>query len=176
MKIFTLLFFACCFTYGINAATILSKKEQKFQQATQRLASIKQYLSSQAETYTIEGFQAFMGRKLTAKEKKLFKLYKATDPLTPEEEVEMFRNKRLAMWSMIMGIAGFVFLFIPFLNILSPFLFPAALVTGIVTLNRAGKYENKKQSGFGKALAGIILGSVGILMVFIAILVLLAAL
>jgi len=142
----------------------------------QTVASINQYMSSQAETYTIEGFKAFMGRKLTAKEKKIFKLYKATDPLTPEEEVDMIRNKRLAMWSMIMGIAGFVFLFIPYLNILSPFLFQSALVTGIVTLNRAGEYENKKQSGFGQALAGIILGGVGIIMVFIAILVLLATL
>lgn len=176
MKIFTLLFFACSFAIGVNAATLSSKKEQKFQQATQTVASIKQYISSQAETYTIEGFQAFMGRKLTAKERKIFKLYKYTDPLTPEEEVEMLRNKRLAMWSMIMGAAGFVFVLIPYLSVLSPFLFPAALITGIVTLNRAGKYENKRQSGSGNALAGIILGGVGIMMVFIAILVLLATL
>jgi hypothetical protein len=176
MKIFSLFLAVCCFVVGVNAATLSSKKEQKFQQATQTVASIKQYISSQAENYNIEGFQAFMGRKLTAKEKKLFKLYKATDPLTPEEEVEMLRNKRLAMWSMIMGVAGFVFVLIPYLSVLSPFLFPAALITGIVTLNRAGKYENKRQSGFGNALAGIILGGVGIMMVFIAILVLLALL
>jgi hypothetical protein len=172
MKYFTILIAFCCFVYSTGAATVSSKKEQKLQQFTQTVATIKQYMSAKAENYTLEGFQSYLGRKLTAKERKIFKLYKAADPLTPEEEAEMFRNKRLAMWSMIMGVAGFVFLFIPYLSILSPFLFPAALVTGIVSMNRAGNYENKKQSGFGNAMAGTILGGVGIMLIFIAILLL----
>ncbi len=175
MKYFILIISTCFFfTFSGITATVYSKKEHKLYQLTQTMANLKQYMGAKAETYTLEGFQAYLGRKLTAKERKIFKLYKATDPQTPEEEVAMLRNKKLAMWSMIMGIAGFAFLLIPYVSILSIFLFPAALITGIIALSNASKYENKKQSGFGNALAGTIIGGIGILTIFLAVLVFVA--
>lgn len=75
----------------------------------------------------------------------------------------MQRNNRLSLISMILGLAGIVFLFTP-LGILSLGLWPAVLVTGIIGVSRRAKEcQNQLGSGFGKAFTGLIAGGLGTL-------------
>lgn len=136
------------------------------------LGNAQNYLQGAAGTYTLKGFEAYMGRKLTGQERKSFRLLQQLSTpqnLSPEEEAAMQRNKRLAKWSMIMGIAGLACLFIPAAAVASIFLMPAALITGIIASSNASRYGNKASSGQGMAITGMVLGGVGILLILVAI-------
>jgi len=77
-------------------------------------------------------------------------------------------------WSMIMGIAGFVVMFIPYVSALTIALWPAAIITGIIAISRAKKFDNRKGSGFASGLAGLLTGGLGLVLSFLAVLVILA--
>ena len=70
------------------------------------------------------------------------------------------KNNKLAKWSLIMSGAGFLFTFLPFISVLSPFLLVGGVVTGIISL---GQIKKRKQKGSGLAIAGLIIGGVSIL-------------
>jgi len=63
---------------------------------------------------------------------------------------------------MIMGIAGFVVMFIPYVSALTIALWPAAIITGIIAISRAKKFDNRKGSGFASGLAGLLTGGLGL--------------
>lgn len=176
MKRFFLLFgFLITVVCHLQAAGFQTKQGKFFARAQAGVHHAQLYLSIQAEQYTIKGFESYMGRKLTIWERKAFKQLNKPD-LSPEEEAGMMRNKRLATWSMIMGIAGLVFLFVPYFSLISFLLLPAALITGIIALNRSNNFKNERESGSGRAIAGIATGGAGLLIFILAIGVLIALL
>jgi hypothetical protein len=76
------------------------------------------------------------------------------------EDVPIEKTATTAMW---LGIFSFVGLFIPYLNVLTIFSAIAALTLGIVALNKIKKSKGKLR-GEGRAITGIVLGGVFILL------------
>jgi hypothetical protein len=76
------------------------------------------------------------------------------------EDVPIEKTATTAMW---LGIGSFVGLFIPYLNILTLFSAIAALTLGIVALNKIKKSQGKLR-GEGRAITGVVLGGVFILL------------
>lgn len=83
---------------------------------------------------------------------------------------ESKRKNKLAFWSIIMSSSGFLFLMVPILSILSPFLLVGGIVTGIMAL---GQIKNNKQKGKGLAIASLIVGGVSIAVIITAVIFLL---
>jgi Domain of unknown function (DUF4190) len=81
------------------------------------------------------------------------------------EDVPIEKTATGAMW---LGIFSFVGLFIPYLNVLTIFSAIAALTIGIVSLNKIKKSKGKLR-GEGRAITGIVLGSVFILLLLVLI-------
>jgi hypothetical protein len=77
-----------------------------------------------------------------------------------DEEVPIEKTATGAMW---LGIGSFVLLFIPVVNVISIFAAIAALVIGITALNKIKKSKGKLR-GEGRAIAGIVLGGVFLLL------------
>ena len=75
----------------------------------------------------------------------------------------------MAKWSLILAGSGFLLVFIPYLNMLAPYLMVAGLVCGIIALSQIKK---SKERGKGLAIASLILGGVFLLTAIIAIAVL----
>lgn len=157
-----------------NAAGFVPAEKDKVAWVQQTVQQILLYRKAEKATYTLVGFEQFLGRKLSQKEKRIYRVYdRFIDlTLTPEEDAAMQRNKQLGNWSMIMGIAGFVVTFIPYVSILTLALWPAALITGIIAVSRARAFNNRKGSGFGSGLAGIITGGLGLIFFLIVLMVL----
>lgn len=170
--------YCLCLSAEVSAAGMVpARKQHLFEKAQSAVQHAQAYMTEAAGQYTLKGFEAYMGRKLTAMERKSFKwLQRIPNPqqLSPEEEADMLRNKRLAKWSMIMGIAGLACIFIPYLAVASLFLMPAALITGIIANSKAAQYANKAASGQGMAITGMVLGGVGIVLLLVALIVVLA--
>ena len=78
-------------------------------------------------------------------------------------------KNKLAKWSLILAGSGFLLVFIPYLNMLAPYLMVAGLVCGIIALSQIKK---SKERGKGLAIASLILGGVFLLTAIIAIAVL----
>jgi Domain of unknown function (DUF4190) len=76
------------------------------------------------------------------------------------EDVPIEKTATGAMW---LGIFSFVGLFIPYLNVLTIFSAIAALTLGITSLNKIKKSKGKLR-GEGRAITGIVLGGVFILL------------
>ncbi len=162
------IFIAICL--HASAAGFTSKQHAFLQKAIGACSNVSSYLQSNAEQYTIKGFETYLGRKLSPIEKKVFRKYQQHPQIrTDEDEAAMQSNKRLGMWSMILGFAAIVTMFIPAIAIVSVPLYIAALITGIISVSRAGNYNNEKGSGFGTGLTGLIIGGVGILMIAAAV-------
>lgn len=81
------------------------------------------------------------------------------------------KNNKLAKWSLIMSGAGFLFTFLPFISVLSPFLLVGGVVTGIISL---GQIKKRKQKGSGLAIAGLIIGGVSIIAAIVVVAVILS--
>lgn len=94
--------------------------------------------------------------------------------MTPEDEAEMLRNRKLGRLSMFMGIAAVVTMPIPIVSIASLFLFPAAIVTGIIAINRSGRFKGSRKSGQTEGIIGTVVGGLGILLFITVIAVLLS--
>ncbi len=69
-------------------------------------------------------------------------------------------NKKLSTISLILGLAGVVFVFVPYVSILVLLLAPAAIVTGIIALK-----DNDDKRSRTKAIIGIVAGAVPLLVV-----------
>jgi hypothetical protein len=163
------IYMAICL-HGI-AAGFTSKQQAFLQKTFVAFSNASAYLASNAEQYTIKGFETYLGRKLSPIEKKVFRKYQQHPQIrTDEEEAAKQSNKRLGMWSMILGFAAIVTMFIPPIAVVCLPLYIAALITGIISVSRAGNYNNEKGSGFGSGLTGLIIGGVGILMLAAAVL------
>ncbi len=83
------------------------------------------------------------------------------------------KKNKLALWSLILSGSGFLFLLLPIVSILSPYLFVGGVVTGIIALSKMSKTREK---GKGLAIAGLIIGGVSILAIMAAVLLLLTLL
>jgi Domain of unknown function (DUF4190) len=84
------------------------------------------------------------------------------------EEDEDAPIEKTATASMWLGIASYVFLFIPYVNIVSFFTMLAALVLGITSLSKIRKSKGKLR-GEGRSITGIVLASVYLLLILIGI-------
>lgn len=155
-----------------QAAFTPSRQQQRMLQVQQSMARTQAYFKSREGLYTLKGLEAYTGHKLSRLDKRVFKAMKRMQELTPEDEAAMQRNNRLSLISMILGLAGIVFMFTP-LGALSLALLPAGLITGIIGISRARRFDNREGSGFGKALTGAIAGGLGTLLIIIAIIVIL---
>ena len=80
-------------------------------------------------------------------------------------------KNKLARWSLILAAAGFVSLFIPYLNMASAYLMVGGIVCGVIAL---GQIKKTKEKGKGLAITSIILGGVFIITAIIALVVLLS--
>jgi hypothetical protein len=175
-RIILLALMLCSFMPTTQAAFQPSGQHKLLYKAQTAIADATRYMQQTHESHSIKGFESFMGRKLTRMERVAFKQLNKPD-LSPEDEVAMQRNKRLATWSMVMGIAGIVFMFLPVVSALSILLLPAALVTGIIALNRSRNFEaSSRNNGSTNAIVGIVTGSVGVLILILAIALLVALL
>lgn len=169
MKLISLVFISFFAVLQSTAAGYTTSKGlTPFQKAQDAVSDAQNYLATAGVNYTMKGFETYMGRKLTMWERKAFKQLRKVD-LSPEDEAAMLKNKRLATWSMVMGIAGFGIMFIPYLGALSLLLFPAALITGIIASSHASQFKNRQGSGYGRAIAGIVTGSIGIAFILVVI-------
>lgn len=156
-----------------HAAGFVSLKKDRETLVQETLHQIMLYKKTKQTAFTLDGFEEFLGRKLSRKEKRIFTIYNFYTELTPEEEAAMIKNKRLGNLSMIMGIAGYTALFIPYFSALTIALWPAAIITGIIALTKAKQYNNRKGSGFSSGLAGLITGALGLLLSFLVVLLIL---
>lgn len=93
---------------------------------------------------------------------------KLTKRLAADEQDDISLANKLGTWALITGIAGFVFMFIPYLGIASLALLPAAIILGAIGLSRANKTSDPRKAGMVKSLIGLILGSAGVLLFLIA--------
>lgn len=157
-----------------NAAGFVPAKKNKATLVQETVQQIQLYVKAEKAAYTLAGFESFVGRKLSKKEKRIFKVYQLfIDPtLSPEADAAMQRNKTLGNWSMIMGIAGIVVMFIPYVSVLTLLLWPGAIITGIIAVSRAKAFNNRKGSGFASGVAGMITGGLGIVFFLVALMVL----
>jgi hypothetical protein len=83
----------------------------------------------------------------------------------PQPPVQPQGGTALATTALILGIVTVVLAFVPILNLLAVFVGIAALVVGLIAVNRA------RSRGKGKALTGAILGGVGTLLSIVLIVV-----
>ncbi|WP_416438182.1 hypothetical protein [Phnomibacter sp. MR] len=157
-----------------NAAGFVPAKKDKAIIVQETVQQIMLYKKAEQTAFTLAGFEQFLGRKLSRKEKRIFTVYNFYTELTPEEEAAMIKNKRLGNLSMIMGIAGYMVMFIPYVSALTIALWPAAIITGIIALTRAKKFDNRKGSGFASGLAGLLTGGLGLVLSFLVVLLVLA--
>jgi Domain of unknown function (DUF4190) len=81
------------------------------------------------------------------------------------EDVPIEKTATASMW---LGIFGFVSIFIPFLNLLTFFAILASLILGITALNKIKK-SNGKLRGEGRAIAGIVISGIYLLLLIVAI-------
>ena len=89
--------------------------------------------------------------------------------LAADEGDDISRASKLGTWALITGIAGFVLLFFSYAGIASLALLPAAIILGAIGLSRANKTSDPRRAGMVKSLIGLILGSVGVLLLLIAV-------
>lgn len=100
-----------------------------------------------------KAIEKLIGRKLTFKERVALKLQKIFYKKNPREMSDDALRKK-ANWSLILGIAGIVFVFLP----LGPILSVAAIITALIL-----GYQVRRQDPTNKkAKAGIILAWVGV--------------
>jgi hypothetical protein len=106
-------------------------------------------------------------------------LEKKSAKASPDKAADMYakRNKAsgldleihpLAMWGFIASISPIVLVFIPFINFFTPFLPVAGIVLSILGLVKI-KQQPTVYKGKGFAIAGIIIGSLMILLGLLAI-------
>lgn len=81
------------------------------------------------------------------------------------------KKNKLAVWSFVLAVSGFLLLFLPYSSILSPYLIVGGLVTSIFALDQI---KRKKQKGKGLAIAALIIGGISIIAIITAIIVLLS--
>ncbi len=110
-------------------------------------------------------------KKITAAEVKHIAFSKSLTAARDDRDVPVEKNATASMW---LGIFGFVSIFIPFVNILSFFAIVASLIFGIIGLNKIKK-SNGRLRGEGRAITGIVLSGVYLLLV-IVVLILIAGL
>jgi Domain of unknown function (DUF4190) len=91
---------------------------------------------------------------------KRISMAKSLSAVRDDEDAPIEKTATGAMW---LGIFSFVGLFIPYFNILTVFSAIAALTLGITSLNKIKKSKGKLR-GEGRAITGIVLGSVFILL------------
>src|SRR4029077_16499721 len=111
-------------------------------------------------TIKAKEIEKLTGKKLNLLQKiELKLLQKKLRKKTDEDELDA-KQQRKATLSLILGIAGFVFLFIPYVVILAIPLAILAIVFGASSMN--GKKSNTK------SIVGIVLGGVTILLFILA--------
>ncbi|MCU0335538.1 MAG: hypothetical protein MUF62_10945 [Chitinophagaceae bacterium] len=173
-SLFLLILIGCFFfSSAVQAAFTPSRQQQRMAAVQQSMARTQAYFQSRAGVYTLKGLEAFTGHKLSRLDKRVFKAVKRMQELNPEDEAAMQRNNRLSTVSMISALAGLVLMFTP-VGILSLFLLPAGLITGIIGVSRASRFQSRQGSGFGKALTGVIVGGLGTLLIVLALIVVLS--
>jgi hypothetical protein len=114
-------------------------------------------------------FEKLTGRHLSLKERIAFKLLKWKIKLQGKKNYSGNEGKyeKMATWSMILGIAAFPLAFIPTIGLISIAAAAGAIVLGGISLN---KTENKT-----KSIVGIVLGSVFVLLLILAVVIVAAA-
>ncbi|HMP93781.1 MAG TPA: hypothetical protein PKD90_12955 [Phnomibacter sp.] len=166
MKLLFTLLATASFALHMQAAGVSKAKTARLGKAMAAVQAAQSYLHTQAENYTLRGFEAYTGHKLSAAEKQSFKLLRKYNRLPPDD-MDMRGKRTLGTLSAIFGGAGLLFLFTP-IGILGVALGIAGLITGIITVSRARQYDNKPGSGFGAGLAGLITGGLVVVLVLIA--------
>lgn len=159
------------FTLGANAA-FLSKKEKGFHYYSKALTPL-------FANFSIEGKRVF--RKSTEKGFMADSFSNATNNIgcyncpqnKPEQEAKRIKNKTLGSISLILSMAAWAVLPTPMAP-LSILLIPAAIITGIISVSRSGKFENKRNSGYTHGLIGLI-SSVFLIILFSFLLLCIAA-
>jgi Domain of unknown function (DUF4190) len=99
-------------------------------------------------------------KEITAAQVDHIAMVKSVTAAREGEDAPIEKTATGAMW---LGIFSFVGLFIPYFNILTIFSAIAALTLGIVSLNKIKKSKGKLR-GEGRAISGIVLGGVFILL------------
>jgi hypothetical protein len=103
-------------------------------------------------------FEKLTGKKLTLLEKIQLKLLQKKLRKYDDEEITS-KQKKLATWSMFLGIASLILLFIPYLVLLA---IPAALLAMIFGM------QSLKGNSNAKAIIGVVTGGVTLLLILVA--------
>ena len=170
-KLWLCLFVASGMVIHTFGAGFSEKKATNANDALNFVSEIYEYAEQTGEAFTAKTFEKYgLQRKMTFKEKLMFKAYQKQKPEgdAKDEAVLKKKNKTTGWLSLGFGILGFILVLFPVIGFVAFFAWLAAITLGIMATKRAKKFSNETESGYGLGLAGLIVGSAGILLLIIA--------
>ena len=169
-KQLTCFFISACIVVQSFGAGFSENKTTKANDALNFISEITQYAEQTGEAFTAKTFEKYgLQRKMTFKERLMFKAYQKQKPEGGAQDEATLKKKNKTLSWVALGLypLSVILLF----TTLAPailFLWPIAFILGIIVTIKAKKFSDISDSGYGLGFTSIILGSLGILLVVIA--------